>query len=534
MNIQKRSVTAATDKLNGGNVMYITVNSGVNADGFSVDIVNSETDERLFFESYHYGYNASYSKAHAEHAHKDVEDAKKYGWSTTYTEKPFVTDIINELCAEYDVSSENIIVQSGKNRFTGGNVDDATVRDFKESYLSASTSVKAANYGGAYDIEDDMFFTKDDIVELANDVVDHLNNVTPNEFKIVDVYMSDPTRVVLTVEDFEGTEYEAVAKIDMRKIKKPADILKYSGTLSTQILDECDPGVYSSVEVSNPDSVTSDLPDDYVQGSDYDDVYMLFESIHDDVTIFAPSADILLCKFFADSIQDADKQLKECQSKYTIASDDMYVITYRSDLDIYDASNPYDESYNVYQDLDTFFKAAQKNLEDWEKHESMQSDISEATQIVSSDYYDDYYEQEAAHKFNSWKLPEISQTIDIEFEDEPVWINDAGELMWTSDDKYPKWCDELEVYFSDYPNTSVTDLIDGMTIADDAYSILEPMMPRTPGKYIINGTATLIYDVSGLRQPPELVEYDECDVSDATAKFNYTQSGVSDFSFVEA
>lgn len=534
MNIQKRSVTAAADNLNDGNVMYITVNSGVNADGFTVDIVDHTTDKKIFSESYYYGYTASYDRKFAESAHRDVENAKKYGWRGPFSEKPYVSDIIADLCKSYDVAKDNIIVQAGKYAFSGDPIRDESVEQFKSKYLSASTSVKAANYGGAYDIEDDMFFTKDDIVELANDVVDHLNNVTPNEFKIVDVYMSDPTRVVLTVEDFEGTEYEAVAKIDMRKIKKPADILKYSGILSTQILDECDPAVYSSVEVSNPDSVTSDLPDDYVQGSDYDDVYMLFESAHDDVTIFAPSADILLCKFFADSIQDADKQLKECQSKYTIASDDMYVITYRSDLDIYDADNPYDESYNVYQNLDTFFKAAQENLEDWEKYENMQSDISEATQIVGSDYYDDYYEQEAAYKFDNWKLPEISQTINIEFEDEPVWINDAGELMWTSDDKYPKWCDELEVYFSDYPNTSVTDLIDGMTIADDAYSILEPMMPRTPGKYIINGTATLIYDVSGLRQPPELVEDDECDVSDATAKFNYTQSGVSDFSFVEA
>ena len=34
------------------------------------------------------------------------------------------------------------------------------------------------SYGGAYDIEDDMFFTKEEIVEFGNDIVEEFNKLT--------------------------------------------------------------------------------------------------------------------------------------------------------------------------------------------------------------------------------------------------------------------------------------------------------------------------------------------------------------------
>lgn len=260
----------ASDDVAEGNVMYITVNSGVNADGFSVDIVDPATDESMFSESYYYGYNASYNRMHADHAHKDVEDAKKYGWDTKYTEKPFVTDIINELCAEYDVSSENIIVQSGKNRFTGGNVDDATVRDFKESYLSASTSVEAASYGGAYDIEDDMFFTRDDIVEWANAVVDQLNDNNNAHYEIGDVYFTDPSK--LTLEVYDDDKYLTVTEtIDMRRIRKPDDLNKYSLDAVNKLQEQHDNFLDASIDEIESTTITAATDDEPVELPEFSD-----------------------------------------------------------------------------------------------------------------------------------------------------------------------------------------------------------------------------------------------------------------------
>lgn len=33
---------------------------------------------------------------------------------------------------------------------------------------------KEASYGGAYDIEDEMYFTKDELLEFIDDVIDEL------------------------------------------------------------------------------------------------------------------------------------------------------------------------------------------------------------------------------------------------------------------------------------------------------------------------------------------------------------------------
>lgn len=252
------------------NVMYITVDSGINADGFTVDVVDPATDERLFFESYHYGYNASYNRDHADHAHKDVEDAKKYGWATKYTEKPFVTDIISELCTEYNIPNENIIVQAGKNRFSGGDVDDATVRKFKEDYLSASTSIESASYGGAYDTEDDMFFTKDEIVEWADSVVSAFNTKFDSNYILSDVYV-DNNIIHIEISDADYVLSTEV-RIDMRRIRSPKDIDKYIDTAVTQLEAE-----YSRIaDCTYPESVTASTQHYDVNIPEFED-YVEFE-----------------------------------------------------------------------------------------------------------------------------------------------------------------------------------------------------------------------------------------------------------------
>lgn len=92
-------------------------------------------------------------------------------------------------------------------------------------------SVTAASYGGAFDIEDDQYFTKDEIVEFGNTVCDHLNETFYDTYDVLDVYMETPKKLVLTVvQKSDGSEFTATADIDMRKIKKPADLMdKYIG-----------------------------------------------------------------------------------------------------------------------------------------------------------------------------------------------------------------------------------------------------------------------------------------------------------------
>ena len=131
--------------------------------------------------------------------------------------------------------------------------------------INTDAPIQSASYGGAYDIEDDQYFTKDDIVEFGYDVVDRLNDEFGNElgvkFDLYDVYMDTPTLLHLTVCDEEGTEASADIKIDMRRIKYPRDLKKYETDAVVQIEDDYKyaTGFDDPVEsATNTTNVTSD------------------------------------------------------------------------------------------------------------------------------------------------------------------------------------------------------------------------------------------------------------------------------------
>ena len=90
-----------------------------------------------------------------------------------------------------------------------------------------SEVLEETSYGGAFDIEDDQYFTKEEIVDVAEKVCEHLDETYPDKFDIADVYMETPTVIHVEVISKEGNWASANAKIDMKKIKKPSDIMKY-------------------------------------------------------------------------------------------------------------------------------------------------------------------------------------------------------------------------------------------------------------------------------------------------------------------
>lgn len=114
------------------------------------------------------------------------------------------------------------------------------IKSMINSYLEHGR-VYAANYGGAYDVDPEQFFTKDDIVEFADSLVQALNmdGDYPNgaEWGLSDVYMETPNTLVVELESpFESVEV-VKEKIDMRKIKKPTDVFKYMTSFEKKFLD---------------------------------------------------------------------------------------------------------------------------------------------------------------------------------------------------------------------------------------------------------------------------------------------------------
>lgn len=92
------------------------------------------------------------------------------------------------------------------------------------------------DYGGAYDIDPEQYFTRDDIVEFSENVCDRLGEKYDASFEIVDVYMDTPTRIYLSVSDDEGNEVDTFVDIDMHKIRRPADLIrKYSEIASGEL-----------------------------------------------------------------------------------------------------------------------------------------------------------------------------------------------------------------------------------------------------------------------------------------------------------
>ena len=97
--------------------------------------------------------------------------------------------------------------------------------------------LKEASYGGAYDIEDDMYFTKEDLLEFADELIDTLQD-KGIFVDLVDMYMTDGNRLVIAVEDEDGNEIDTDEFIDMRKIRLPKDIYKYKNIFIKDILSQ--------------------------------------------------------------------------------------------------------------------------------------------------------------------------------------------------------------------------------------------------------------------------------------------------------
>ena len=104
-----------SESMESGNKMTITIGSSVNADGCTI-VVTDESDKILFKEKYSYGYNASYNRKFA----------------SIYPNKPFIGDIVNELCTKFHVNKNDITYARGTNVFNGTEVSDKEVSRFVE------------------------------------------------------------------------------------------------------------------------------------------------------------------------------------------------------------------------------------------------------------------------------------------------------------------------------------------------------------------------------------------------------------------
>lgn len=127
--------------------------------------------------------------------------------------------------------------------------DDRTEEEIYQDWLDAGAipnydeeppfeSLKEASYGGAYDIEDDMYFTKEELVEFADEFIEKFSDWSEHRCDLEDLYMDSPKHLVVDVYDSDdGVTHRAEVDIDMRKIRTPKSIYKYGDSLLKQWKD---------------------------------------------------------------------------------------------------------------------------------------------------------------------------------------------------------------------------------------------------------------------------------------------------------
>lgn len=103
-----------------------------------------------------------------------------------------------------------------------------------ESLSKRHKAINEADYGGAYDIDPSQYFTRDDINEFAENVVEGINARSYSKVTLISSYIEN--NVIEVTVEWDGNEATATQKIDMRKIRRPQQIDKYVKPISDELI----------------------------------------------------------------------------------------------------------------------------------------------------------------------------------------------------------------------------------------------------------------------------------------------------------
>lgn len=114
-------------------------------------------------------------------------------------------------------------------------------KDTEPRIITNSTKLveSAQNYGGAYDIDPSQYFTRDDLDEFAQAVVDAINGEGYSKVELISSFIDDG-KVEITL-DWDGNEVSSAIKINMRRIRRPSDIQKYVQPMCAALLGKLAP-----------------------------------------------------------------------------------------------------------------------------------------------------------------------------------------------------------------------------------------------------------------------------------------------------
>ena len=87
--------------------------------------------------------------------------------------------------------------------------------------------------------EEDEFFTREEINELADEVESQLNDTEDyGRYRYTEVYIENNELDISVLDTKTYYEVNTKMKVDMRRIKKPSDLMKYASKLADVFLKE--------------------------------------------------------------------------------------------------------------------------------------------------------------------------------------------------------------------------------------------------------------------------------------------------------
>lgn len=120
-------------------------------------------------------------------------------------------------------------------------ISDSKYIDVRKDHLeligAISKRLTEAKYGGAYDIADDQFFTREDVNAAAEEVLAHVQETFDGDFNLAGCWLENGTFIV-NIQDNDFNEYEAFTHVTMKRIRSPKDLKKYSLTIAGKIIEQ--------------------------------------------------------------------------------------------------------------------------------------------------------------------------------------------------------------------------------------------------------------------------------------------------------
>ena len=129
--------------------------------------------------------------------------------------------------------------------------NNCPVKSFYDDYTESNQNLNETSYGGAFDIRDTQYFTRDDLDEFANYVMEKVSYM----FKfdeipdLIDIYMDEDDQTLEMIIEVHDIEYTYTTNIDMRRIRLPKDLIdKYADEFIKYFYNEIEKDNYEREE----------------------------------------------------------------------------------------------------------------------------------------------------------------------------------------------------------------------------------------------------------------------------------------------